>query len=229
MNCDLHRIFAEMCTSLPEDARARPFSFSSASFPSCPDRVETDQLIMTKTTCEYGSGYRTDRIIFRARAETFQELGLLILAVVFRPGGHQTQVVLNHPRSSIKNLIVMYSGLTARPSGHKTKPDYFLFSPGKIEKYPWKCWGTQYWPLSSLPTFTLTNVKEFAASEADWASRDTVKGFGDDDANVRLADLLLNIGYSHETEIVLEGEGGNRGVGINSAEAVFQVSRDKEG
>ena len=67
-------------------------------------------------------------------------------------------------------------------------------------------------------------MKEFVVSEADWASRDTVLGFGNDDANIRLADLLLSLGYSDQREIVLEGEGGNRGVGINSAEAVFEVS-----
>lgn len=228
MNCGLHRIFAEMRTSLPKDVRSKAFCFSSASFSSCPEHVETDQLVIAKATCEYGSGYRTDRIKFHAKRETFQELGLLILAVVFRPGGCQTHIVLSHPRSVIKNLVVSYSGLTARSSGHKTKPDHFAFLPEKIEKYPWKGWGTQFWPLSSFPSFTLTNMKEFVVSEADWASRDTVKGFGNDDASIRLADLLLNIGYSDQGEIVLEGEGGgNRGVGINSAEAMFEVGKDE--
>ena len=206
------------------------FRFSSASFASCPGHIETNQLIITKTMCEYGSGFRTDRIVFHATRQTFQELGLLILAIVFRPGGYRTQIVLNHPRSVIKNLVVSYNGLTARSSGHKTKPDHFSFSPEKIEKYPWKRWGTQYWQLSSFPRFALTNMKEFVVSEEDWASRDTVKGFGDDDASIRLADLLLNLGYSDQSEIVLEGEGGgNRGVGISSAEAVFEVCEDIEG
>jgi hypothetical protein len=93
-----------------------------------------------------------------------------------------------------------------------------------VEKHPWKGWGRDYWPLSSFPTFTLTNMSEFVVSEADWAARDTVNGFGNDDASIRLADLLLNIGYSDQSEIVLEGEGGNRGVGIHSAEAIFEVS-----
>jgi hypothetical protein len=30
-------------------------------------------------------------------------------------------------------------------------------------------------------------MKEFVVSETDWASRDTVKGFGNDDASIRLA------------------------------------------
>ena len=228
MSCDLDRTFAEMRRSLPKDSRSRSYSFSTASFPSCPDRIETDQLFITTAMHGYDMGYRADVVKFHAKKETFQELGLLILAVVFWPGGCRTHIVLNHPRSAIKNLVVSYSGLTARSSGHKTKPDHFTFLPEKIDKYPWKRWGAQFWPLSSFPTFSLTNMKEFVVSESDWASRDTVKGFGDDDANIRLADLLLNLGYSDESEIVLEGEGGNRGVGINSAEAAFEVCQDKD-
>jgi hypothetical protein len=225
MNCDLDRIFTEMRRSLPRDTRSG-FVFSTSSFADCPEHIETDRLVVTKSTHGYGSGYRADRIKFHARKETFQELGLLILAVVFRLGGYRTRIVLNHPRSVIKNLVVTYSGLTARSSGQKTRPDHFPSSVGKLEKHPWS-WRGQYLDLYSLPSFTLTNMKEFVVSDADWTARDTVMGLGNDDANVRLAELLLNIGYSDETEIVLEGEaGGIRGVGINSAEAVFEVCDD---
>lgn len=223
MNQDLDQVFDEMRTLLPKDERSR-FIFSASSFVSVPERIETDRLILKKYTHGYGSGYRADGIKFHAKRKTLQELGLLILAVVFCPGGHRIHVVLNHPESDIRNLIVSYGGLTARPSGHKTKPEQFSFSPERIEKHPWKDWGTEYWPLSSFPSFILTNMNEFVVSEADWASRDTIKGFGNDDASIRLAALLLNIGYSDQSEIVLEGEGGNRGIGIHSAEAVFQVS-----
>lgn len=226
MNWNLDRVFAEMRTSLPKDARSR-IIFSGSSFPSCPERIETDRLVLTKSTHGYGSGYRADLIKFHANRETFQELGFVILAVVFRPGGYRTHIVLTHPGSDIKNLVISYSGLTARPSGHKTKPDQFSFSPERVEKYPWKGWGVEYWPLSSFPSFTLTNMNDFVVSEGDWTSRDTVKGFGNDDGSIRLAALLLDIGYSDQSEVVLEGEGGNRGVGVNSAEAIFEVGKDK--
>jgi hypothetical protein len=227
MNCDLHTSFADTRASLAKDAHAR-FVVSASTFSECPQSLETGRLVLTKSTHEYGSGYRVDVVKFQATRDTFQELGLLILAVVFHPGSHRSRIMLSHPRSTIKNLVVSYSGLTARASGHKTKPDHFAFSPSGIERHPWS-WGGQQWELYSMPTFALTNMKEFVASEADWAARDTVMGFGNDDANVRLADLLLNLGYSSETEVVLEGEGGFRGVGINSAEAVFEVVNDKEG
>lgn len=223
MSCDLSRIFAEMRMSLPKDVRRSGSVFSSSSFASIPERIETDQLLVTKSTHGYGSGHRIDVVTFSAKSDTFQELGLLILGVVFRPGGCRINVVLTHPRSTVRNLVVSYSGLTARSSGHKTRPEHFRFSPSKVEKHPWQ-WCGHLWELYSFPCFTLTNMKEFVVTEADWAGRDTVIGFGNDDANVRLADLLLNLGYSDQKEVVLEGEGGNRGVGINSAEAVFEVS-----
>ncbi len=226
MTWDLDRRFADVLASLPKDALST-LVFSSSSFASCPERIETDRLVVTKFTHGYGSGYRNDAIKFHATRKTFQELGLLILAVVFHPGGHRTHVLLNHPGSVIKNLVISYSGITARPSGHKTRPEKFSFSPETVERHPWKGWGTEYWPLSSFPTFTLTNMSEFVVSEADWATRDTVKGFGNDDASIRLAALLLNISSSDQNEIILEGEGGNRGVGIHSAEAVFEVSKDE--
>ena len=226
MTCDLHQIFGEMRKTLPKDERSRVV-FSSSNFSDYPERVETDQLVLSKSTHDYGSGYRADLIRFLGKRESFQELGLLILSVVFRSGGHQSHVVLNNPRSAIKNLVISYDGLTARSSGHKTKPDQFSYSPSKIEKHPWN-WCGHYWDLYSFPSFALTNMKEFVVSEADWAARDTVMGFGNDDSNIRLADLLLNMGYSDQSEIVLEGEGGNRGVGINSAEAVFEVVNDND-
>src|SRR5690242_19554284 len=116
MNRDLDRVFAEMRTSLPKDARSS-IVFSGSSFPSCPERVETDRLVLTKSTHGYVSGYRADVIKFHANRETFLELRLLILAVVFRPRGYRTHIVLNHPGSDIKNLVISYNGLTARPSG----------------------------------------------------------------------------------------------------------------
>ena len=56
-------------------------------------------------------------------------------------------------------------------------------------------------------------------------NRDTVIGFGNDKASVRLAELLLNAGLpqSQVVEYQLEDEGGFRGVGIHSAEATFYL------
>jgi hypothetical protein len=149
MNWDLDRSFAEICTSLPKDARSR-IVFTASSFASCLGRIETDRLALTKCTHDYGSGYRADLIRFRAKRTTFQELGLLIRAVVFRPGG-QTRIVLSHPESDIENLGISYSGSTARPSGHKTKPDQFSFSPEKIENIRERAGEANTGPCPAFP------------------------------------------------------------------------------
>jgi hypothetical protein len=79
--------------------------------------------------------------------------------------------------------------------------------------------------LFNLPTFKLTNLKECLVTDDDWAQRDTLVGFGNDDASVGLAELLLRFGWpqNESNELALEGEGGFRGVGRFSAEAFFYL------
>jgi hypothetical protein len=71
-----------------------------------------------------------------------------------------------------------------------------------------------------LPVFVLTNMDDAIYTEEDWARRDTVRGCGSDAANILFAELLLNAGRPQNpvTEYELEGEGGFRGVGEQSAE-----------
>lgn len=222
MSCDLHEAFGRIRTALPRDPKSQ-ISFSSSSFSPLQNLLRTDQLVATTLPRVYGVSYRVDLVKFSASREFFQDLGMLILSVVFsQSGGRKVRVALEHPESTVKSLIIEYPGSTVRTSGHKTKPKEFVFSPSLISKHPWQ-WSGQFWELASFPSFVLTNSKEFAVTEGDWASRDIIKGFGNDDASVRLAELLLNIGYSEEKEIALEGEGGVRGVGINSAEATFVI------
>jgi len=159
---------------------------------------------------------------FFAEKKTYQELGLLILSVVFQPRGARVHVALTNAASTVRNLIIQYGGITTRVSGHQTVPDNFVFYPGKVCKHPWV---HQNLDTFGLPRFALTNLKECVVTEEDWAQRDTVVGFGNDDASVRLADLLLKLGSprNETSEVVLEGEGGFRGVSLHSAEAAFYL------
>ncbi len=63
-------------------------------------------------------------------------------------------------------------------------------------------------------------MQGFANTDEEWNKRDTVKIFGRDTGMVLFAELLLNaaLPQNDEDEYELEGEGGFRGVGINSAE-----------
>jgi hypothetical protein len=99
----------------------------------------------------------------------------------------------------------------------------FSVFPGRVERHPW---SYRREDALSLPTLRITNLKDVIVTEEQWAQRDTVIGFGNDDGNVSLTDLLLKFGAPQNTEtdeIELEGEGGFRGVGWHSAEASFYL------
>ena len=221
MKCDLHRFFGEMASSLPVEER-QSFTFSVKSFAEIPDRLETDQLVIAKAHHDYDGAFRMDMLKFFAEKTTYLELGLLMLSVVFRPGGARVHVGLTNAASTVRNLVIQYGGNTTRVSGHQTLPEAFVFYPGEVCKHPWV---HQNLDSFGLPRFALTNLEECVVTDQDWALRDTVFGFGNDDASVRLAGLLLKLGSprNETNEVVLEGEGGFRGVGVHSAEAAFYL------
>jgi hypothetical protein len=221
MNCDLHRYFGKLANALPIDEK-EGFTFDSQTFSESPSLLQTDQLVIRKTYVNH-NGSRVDRLQFFASKSIYRELGLLILSVVFHRGGSRACLSLTSPSSVVKNLIVEYGGSTSRVSGHQTSPHSFEYYPEKISRHPWTRQNLQ--DLFGLPRFTVTNLKDFVITEQDWANRDTVMGFGNDDASVRLAGLLLNIGspQNETSEVELEGEGGFRGVGVHSAEVSFYL------
>jgi hypothetical protein len=175
-----------------------------------------------KKNHDYEGSPRFDWLSFFAQKQTYQQLGLLILSVVFRSGGSRVHLALTNQASVVKNLVVEYKGLTHRGFTYRTRPDHFLFLPDKVQIHPWtnQCLG-----VFDLPTFKFTNLKDSVVTEDDRSRRDTVLGFGTDDASVRLAELLLRFGspQNEVTEVVLEGECGFRGVGRFSAEASFNL------
>ncbi|HET6840108.1 MAG TPA: hypothetical protein VFK06_00215 [Candidatus Angelobacter sp.] len=219
-NCDLQRHFAELERTVPNNER-QECTFTSASFAELPGILETDKIVIRKGHVNYDDA-RVDRLQFFASKSTYRELGLLILSVVFRSGGSRVHVTLTEPSSAIRNLVVEYRGNTTRLSGHETIPQKFTFYPQQIETHPWT---RQNPDVFGFPRFALTNMRQFVVSEEDWTNRDTVMGFGNDDVSVRFADLLLNFGSPQNeiNEVVLEGEGGFRGVGVHSAEAAFYL------
>lgn len=221
MRCDLERFFGEMARTLPVHQKQKA-TFSAKSFLETPDRLETDQLVVKKGYHDYEGTSRVDALSFFAQKPTYQQLGLLILSVVFREGGARVEVTLTNPMSDIKSLIIEYGGLTKRGFAYRTRPDNFLFFLEDVQKHPWTC---QNLTAFDLPTFKLTNRNDLVVTEEDRANRDTLIGFGDDDASVLLAELLLRFGspQNEAREIVLEGEGGFRGVGRFSAEASFHL------
>src|SRR5882672_3969873 len=115
MKCDLHSYFGELASSLPLDEK-QGFTFSSQSFSELPGRLESDRLVVRKSYANY-DGFRVDRLQFFASKSTYQELGLLVLSVVFRPRGSHAHLALTDPSSNVKNVIIEYRGSTPRVSG----------------------------------------------------------------------------------------------------------------
>jgi hypothetical protein len=222
MKCDLQTMFAELSKKLPAHGE-RGFAFSQETFGAIPGRLETDQLVIVKRHHDY-EGSRVDMLAFSAEPAFYLNLGLLILAVVFRPETSRATLHLTNSSSEIKSLVIEYRGTTPRGSGYRTRPDGLLFHMDTVATHPWT---DEVLTPGQLPRFVLTNPNDALVTEEDWAARDSVRGFGSDEASVRLACLLLRFGSPENKirEIVLEGEnGGRRGVGLRSAEASFHVS-----
>lgn len=220
MQCDLHSYFSQFASGLPTDEKHR-LPLNADSFSVLPSVLETDQIVVRKAQVDY-DGARVDRLQFFASRAVYQEFGLLILSVVFLPGGSRVHLKLTNTASMIKNIIVEYAGVTNHGVAYRTRPHDFLFSAGAVQTYPW---ANQRIDIFSLPRFRLTNLKQFVVTEDHWAQRDTIFGFGNDEASVLLAELLLRMGspLNETNEIALEGEGGFRGVGVHSAEASFYL------
>lgn len=218
-NCDLENTFSSLAERLPLSTDGNEsFTFTMANLPVLPSEFQTQNLYIKRSQHTYNDSCRYDSLHLNAHKETYRFLGLLILAAVFHPQPSDILVKLNHPESDIKNLSVEFSHseLANLPSGYYTKPFAFKYYPSISWKHPFdKCASPE-----NLPCFSLAYLEGFAYTDEEWNKRDTVKIFGKDTGMVLFAELLLNaaLPQNEEDEYELEGEGGFRGVGINSAE-----------
>lgn len=125
---------------------------------------------------------------------------------------------MSHPHSEIKSLILenVHQNINELTAGYHTQPLAFQYYPQLPAKHPF---DKSILP-KDLPCFELSNSENLNFNEDDWKRRDIVKIFGNDVGMVLFAELLLNLSLSEneQDEFELEGEGGFRGVGINSAE-----------
>ena len=220
--CDLENVFGELAARLPLSTDgSESFTFTSESLPVPPSQIETQKLYINKSTHTYNDSYKFDLLYFNAHKEIYRNLGLLILSAIFHPQPPEILVKLNHSESEISNLIIEYKHFdSVNPyPGYHTKPVYFEYYPALSWKHPFdKCISPR-----DLPCFSLSNMECFLNSNKDWKNRDTVRIFGSDTGMVLFAELLLNaaLPQNEEDEYQLEGEGGFRGVGINSSEVTL--------
>ncbi len=220
--CGLESIFGDLAARLPLSTDGNEsLAFTSESLPIPPSQIETQNLYIKKSTHTYNDSYKFDLLYFNAHKETYRNLGLLILSAIFHPQPSEILVRLNHLESEISNLIIEYKhfNLDDLYPGYHTKPFYFEYYPALSWKHPFdKCINPR-----DLPCFSLSNMERLVCTDDEWNNRDTVRMFGNDAGMVLFAELLLNaaLPQNEENEYQLEGEGGFRGVGINSSEVTL--------
>ncbi|MEM8529736.1 MAG: hypothetical protein AAGF95_02780 [Chloroflexota bacterium] len=224
MNPLLQDVYIKLAREVPEKLDGNEeMAFSRDNLPKPPVELDTDRLVIHKTYHAYNFCFRVDMLKFYAQKEVYRMLGLLTLSVVFHPEPTRVILRLTHPASDIKRIMIEYAH-NDRPNrnypGYSTVPSCFYYSPTPTSRHPW---SQDWFDPDDLPCFWLTNHEDMVIDEEQWKNRDTILGFGTDEAHIQLADLLLNAssGYNTIDEYELEGEGGFRGVGRLSAEVTL--------
>ena len=219
---DLGSAFRNLRKRVPV-APERRFDFRESSFPPLPREFVSDRIVIVKSTHDYGASCQSDQVQIYSDKQTFRHLALLLLGVVLKAIPKLT-VNLSNPGSEVKRVLIKseWAELAKNISGYGSKPTFFKYRTGNVLRHPWINSGT---PLGALPSFKLTNEKDAVYSEEARRNRDTLIGFGSDEAMVRLAELMLNMSRPEckINEVELEGEPGFRGVAPRSAEAMLRL------
>ena len=220
--CDLERVYGECRGKLNLTvAQGKSFNLSGVNLPVPPEHLSSTSIICRKTFHHYHASNRVDMIQLYADQPTMQNLGLWMLSMLFHPLPLNSVLALPHRASHIRRMKcdymhggaywgVPHPGYVSVPSRYRYEPDL------PVKRFPFT--GTDN--TDHLPTFRLTNDADMVVSEDDFQQRDTIFGFGNDVAIIRLASLLLNLGQSvsADAEVDLEGELGYRGVAPGSVE-----------
>ena len=222
MSCDLEDLYGDLAqTVLTTASESEPYVLKAQNLPQPPARMESDRLYIAKGIHEYEDYFRADALWWFATKETYGQLALLILAVLFHPSPPEVTLRLTHPASEIQRLVVRYEYSPSDAyldAGYNTRPYAYAYYPGESA---WYDLG-RYRDVSDLPCFWLTAAEPRSDYEAAWKARDTVIGFGTDVGAARFAELLLTASRPDNAcvEYALEGDGSGpaRSVGRWSAE-----------
>ena len=208
---DLVAVFGDLLAALPEiDSTLDAIQLDERNLPKVDEELTTPNLCATWTYHFYDES-PVELVAFEADKQTIGCLGLSILSSIF----HATDIELCslHARSTIKTLRIK-NGFPVSHSGYHTQPHKFEYNPGTPGVHPWN--PRDVW---SLPLVTLTNANDLVTPQ-NLPDRDIAVGFGGPEAAADLATLFLDASRqgNTQTEYVLEGELGFRGVAPGSAE-----------
>ncbi|HEX6684015.1 MAG TPA: hypothetical protein VF062_14520 [Candidatus Limnocylindrales bacterium] len=203
---DLKRLggrLGDLLAAATLDGDGDAFRFDTSSAPVLPPAATSDRVVITRSHHTYNGCWRADSLHLYATKQTLRALGVLALASLF---GRTTVLALTHPASHIRTLRIN------TPPG----PAWYDYRPRRRMKYPLA--GDEVDP-HDLPAVHLT-AQPSPFTDAEWAARDTIVGFGTAQGVARFGQLLLDAGHpdGELDEYHLEGEAGNRGVAPLSAE-----------
>ena len=229
---DLTELFREHIRRLPTkelddldaDTPATKAVFSADNLPVPPTRVSTPDLRILRGSHAYPS-WRVDELHLYARPDHYQALGLCILATLVMPQPEDVTVELTHPGTEVRKLVIRpfltsmprdVTQVGGWPTGYIARPHAFVYQPERLA----------YAPLSSsfgrclVPHPVVHLVSDGSNVNDCDDQRDTLIGFGTDEAAAYLAGLLLNVGqpWQPHKEYSLESVAGYGGVGPGSAE-----------
>lgn len=223
MDCDLDRVFGGFTSRVPEGPPGHAeFVFRPGELPRPPSKLRTSAIVVLRTSHGYNSWYRADALWFYLGRQKARELGVFFLACLFSGSEEETVLVLDHPRSDIRRIVVPPRPAPGSRVGLSLLPSSFSYFPAEQSKHPWL--GETN--VLDLPLLALTNVDDCSVTDEDWRERDTVRQESSDIGTARLAELLLNAGcsWTSRSEYDLEGDPGFRGVAPMSAEVRIWLS-----
>jgi hypothetical protein len=211
MNCDLERLYGDVVAQLPVGEDDDSFLFTRDVLPQPPERLATDRLVIKRGRVQVESDHRLDQLILLAEPPALRLLGVFILAVLFHPVPGTAELALVHPKSQVKRVRVRFEHPTLETvSGYWAAPTAFGY------------WADSPFPLlceanpQSRPWFRLTTEDEIGGpygrdDETWWRERDTIVGFGDDEATIAVATFFLDAAVFPRPrgEYLLEGPIGN--------------------
>ena len=211
--------FQALAKQLPASERHQPeyVALTKENLPQSSDRYSTEKICIT-TVLHFYNQFPVDVVWIEVDRDTLCCLGLLILSVQLHSSPTRVEFALNHPRSTIKHLVIEREPIHHGDSiGLVLQPERFNYYPQQPTRHPWL--NHDIHP-AELPTLCLATKGRELSSLADLATRDTAIGFGSVTASCLFAELLLNLSRPscNILEVALESELGFRGVGPGSAE-----------
>lgn len=209
---------------IPDTPDDKEFRFSPDTLPDLPATLSCSDLVIQKSGLRtYNATWRVEHLSWYAHKETYARFALLLFASALKPS--KCELRLSNQVSDLSTVFMDSADIRCFPDLFFAKfaLQSFEYWPGKVSKHPWVDGFVS--SVDSLPWFCLTNRDDYAMTDEQWNSRDVLKGFGGYSGHLNLATLLLDFGQpsNDQLEIELEGEGGFRGVGVQSPECSFYL------